>query len=254
MQPRAKDSHKFQEEIRMKIVKLILCLFAISLFAAALLPSARAADTWNQKTTITFDQPVEVPGMILPAGTYTFQLADTFADRNVVQIFNADGSHLITTILVINDYRLKATGKTVMTFNETPGNAPEALRAWFYPGEYWGKEFVYPKVRAVQLAVATQVPVPAVPVDTLDENVIRTAPIVAETPDQREVAVSQVIATTPPAAAPVATATPAPAAVAPDTETAALPHTAGSTPLFALLGALSLGLALGLGFLLKHVS
>ncbi len=241
----------------MKIVKSILCLFAISLFGAALLPSARAADTWNQKTIITFDQPVEVPGMILPAGTYTFKLADTFADRNVVQIFNADGSHIITTILVINDYRLKATGKTVLTFNETPGNAPEALRAWFYPGDYWGKEFVYPKARAIQLAVATQVPVPAVPVDTLDENVIRTAPIVAETPDQREVAVDQVIATTPPAAAPVATATPAeaPAAVAaPETETAALPHTAGSTPLFALLGALSLGLALTLGFLLKRVS
>jgi len=236
----------------MKIVKSILCLFAISLFGAALLPSARAADTWNQKTIITFDQPVEVPGMILPAGTYTFKLADTFADRNVVQIFNADESHIITTILVINDYRLKATGKTVMTFNETPGNAPESLRAWFYPGEYFGKEFVYPRTRAIQLAVATQVPVPAVAVDTMDENTIRTAPIVAETPDQKEVAVTQVIATTP-AAAPAATATPA-AVAAPDTETAALPHTAGSTPLFALLGALSLGLALGLGFILKHVS
>jgi hypothetical protein len=247
----------------------MLFVFVITLLGATVLPNARA-DTWNKKTVVTFSQSVEVPGMILPAGTYTFVLANSQSDRNIVEIFNADGSHIIATILAINDYRLQPTGDTVMKFSERPGDAPDALRAWFYPGDNYGQEFVYPKLRAIQLAETTQVPVPAIPVDTMDDNAIRTAPIVAETPDQKEVEVNKVIATTPPdtsvatatpvaapveTAAPAAVTTPAPVeATAPATSTEALPQTASNMPLLALLGALSIGIALGLGFILKLVS
>jgi hypothetical protein len=231
----------------MKIMKSVFLLLAIALLCATVLPSARA-DTWNKKTVVTFSQAVEVPGKILPAGTYTFVLLDSPADRHIVQIFNADGSQLITTILAINDYRLKPTGDTVMKFSERPGDAPDALRAWFYPGNNFGQEFVYPKVRAVQLAQTAQISVPAVAVETLDETVIKTAPIVAVTPDQKEVEVTTVIQTTPPVAA---VAAPAPVAVK---ETEELPHTAGSMPLIALLGGLSISVALGLKLYLKLAS
>ena len=50
------------------------------------------ADEWNKKTVLTFSQPVEIPGHVLPAGTYMFKLADTLGDRHIVQVFNADGS------------------------------------------------------------------------------------------------------------------------------------------------------------------
>jgi hypothetical protein len=241
----------------MKIVKAVFCSLAITLFGATLLPSARA-DTWTKKTVITFSQAVEVPGKILPAGTYTFQLMDSPSDRHIVQIFNADGSQIITTILAINDYRLQPTGQTVMKFSERPGDSPEALRAWFYPGDNFGQEFVYPKVRAIQLAQTTQIAVPAVAADAIDDNVIKTVPIVAETPDQKEVEVATVIQTTPPAevvtTAPVAVATPAPVHVAAVKETEELPHTASSMPLIALLGGLSISLALGLKLILKLAS
>jgi hypothetical protein len=225
----------------MTTVKTVFCLLAITLLGATLLPSARA-DGWDKKTIITFSQAVEVPGKILPAGTYTFKLLDSPSDRHVVQIFNADGSQIITTILAINDYRLKPTGQTVMKFSERPGDSPEALRAWFYPGDEFGQEFVYPKVRAIQLAQTTHYVVPAVAVDTLDDNVIKTVPIVAVTPEQKEVEVTQVIQTTPPAT------------VAAVKETEELPHTASSMPLIALLGGLSISLALGLKLFLKLAS
>jgi LPXTG-motif cell wall-anchored protein len=231
----------------MKIVKALFCLLAITLVGATLLPSARA-DQWNKKTVVTFSQAVEVPGKILPAGTYTFRLLNTVADRHVVQIFNADGTQILVTTIAINDYRLDATGKTVMKFNESVGDAPEALRAWFYPGDNYGQLFVYPKARAIQLAQTANVIVPAVAADTLDEDALKTAPIVAITPDQKEVEVATVIQTTPPV---VAAATPAPAAVA---EAKELPKTASSMPLFALLGALSIGLAFGLKLFLKLAS
>jgi hypothetical protein len=222
----------------MKIVKTVFCLLALTLFGATLLPSARA-DTWNKRTVVTFSQAVEVPGRVLPAGTYTFKLLDSLSDRNIVQIFNADGSQIITTILAINNYRLEPTGETVMKFSERPGDSPEALRAWFYPGDAFGQEFVYPKVRAIQLAQTTKVIVPAVATETIDDNVIKTVPIVAVTPDQKEVEVAQVIQTAPPAAV---------------KETEELPHTASSMPLIALLGGLSISLAIGLKLFLKLAS
>jgi hypothetical protein len=76
----------------MKNVKAAFCLLAISMFGATVLSSARA-DTWDKKTVVTFNQAVEVPGKVLPAGTYTFQLLDSPSDRHIVQIFTADGSH-----------------------------------------------------------------------------------------------------------------------------------------------------------------
>jgi hypothetical protein len=243
----------------MRIAKSLFLLLTITLLVATVVPNTRA-DTWNKKTVVTFSQAVEVPGKILPAGTYTFVLLDSPADRHIVQIFNADGTQLITTVLAINDYRLKPTGDTVMKFSERPGDTPDALRAWFYPGNNFGQAFVYPKVRAVQLAQTAQIIVPAVAVDTLDETVIKTAPIVAETPDQKEVEVNTAIQTSEPVAvvetpAPVAiVATPAPEAVVAAKETEQLPHTAGSIPLIALLGGLAIGLALGLKLVLKHTS
>jgi hypothetical protein len=243
----------------MKNIKVVLSLLAVATLGATVLPSAHA-DTWNKKTVVTFSQDVEVPGKILPAGTYTFQLLDSNSDRHIVQIFNADGSQIIATILAINDYRLQPTGENVMKFTERPGDSPEALRAWFYPGDNFGQEFVYPKARAIQLAQATHIVVPAVAAETFDDNTIKTAPIVAETPDQKEVEVTTVIQTSPPATvvetpAPVAAvATPAPVEVAAVKQTEELPQTASSLPLVALLGGLSISLALGLKFLLKFAS
>jgi len=227
----------------MKIVKSVFCLLAVMLLGATVLPSARA-DEWNKKTIVTFSQAVEVPGKILPAGTYTFKLLDSPSDRHIVQIFNADGSQIIATILAINNYRLQPTGDTVMKFSERPGDSPDALRAWFYPGDNFGQEFVYPKVRAIQLAQTTKLFIPAVAADTIDDNVMRTIPIVAVTPDQKEVEVASVIQTSPPV-------TQAPVAVK---ETEELPQTASSMPLIALLGGLSISLALGLKLLLKLAS
>ena len=224
----------------METMKAALCLLAVTFVGATVLSSARA-DTWDKKTVVTFNQAVEVPGKVLPAGTYTLKLLDSLSDRHIVQIFSADGSQIITTILAINNYRLEPTGETVMKCSERPGDSPEALRAWFYPGDNFGQEFVYPKVRAIQLAQVAKVIVPAVvAVDPLDDSSLKTIPIIAVTPDQKEVEFDKVIQTTPVVqSAPAATE---------------LPKTASLVPLSATLGAAFIGLALGLKLVLKLAS
>ncbi len=225
----------------MKFVKTIFAVLALTLLGATLAPGAHA-DEWNKKTVMTFSQPVEIPGQILPAGTYTFVLLDSPADRHIVQIFNADGSQIIATVLAINNYRLKPTGDTVVKFAERAGDNPEALKAWFYPGDNFGQEFVYPKQRAIELAVIVKEPVPALAADTD----IKVVPIVAETPEQKEVPVTDVIMVAP-APAPTVTAAPVvETAPAPVVETKQLPQTASQLPLIVLLGLASLGAALAL--------
>jgi len=234
----------------MKSVKTIFAVLSLTLLGATLALGARA-DEWNKKTVMTFSQSVEIPGQVLPAGTYTFVLADSPSDRHIVQIFNEDGSQIIATILAINNYRLQPTGETVMKFSERAGDSPEALRAWFYPGDNFGQEFVYPRLRAIQLAQTTKEIVPAVAAETIDDTTIKTIPIVAVTPDQKEVEVNTVIQTTPPLAE---ATSPAPVAVAPVADTQELPKTAGSTPLIALLGGLAISAALALKLFLKLAS
>jgi len=178
---------------------------------------------------------VEVPGVgaqTLPAGTYVFKLLESPADRHIVQIFNQAEDHVFTTILAIPNYRLKATGKTVVTFRERGEGQPEAIRAWFYPGHNWGEEFVYPKTRALELAKIVNEPVLATPIELpAPVETLKTAPIIAVKPTGEEVAVTEVVQTPPTEVA--AAETPAPAAT--------LPKTASPLPLVGLIGLLSLG-------------
>jgi len=203
-----------------------------------------SGQTRNKRTSVTFSGPVEIPGVdaqVLPAGTYVFRLLDSQSDRHIVQIFNKDESHLYATILAIPNYRLRPTDQTVMTFAERAAGEPQAIRAWFYPGDNSGQEFVYPKKRAVELAKMTNQPVLYIP-DEVAPNIIapvktatepavialKEVPLRAVEPTGKDVAITDVIA--PP---PVRTA-------------AQLPKTAGGLPLLALAGVFCLSLAIAI--------
>jgi Protein of unknown function (DUF2911) len=141
----------------MKIGKVFAIGLGLFLWAS-ILPRSWA-DEWNQATKITFSAPVEIPGAVLAAGTYYFTLLNDDADRNIVQIWNADRTKLIATELTVANERLKPTGKTVIKFSERPVDTPEALRAWFYPGDNYGHEFVYPESAARRIAKRVNQPV-----------------------------------------------------------------------------------------------
>jgi hypothetical protein len=194
------------------------------------------ADEWDQKTVFTFSGPVEVPGQVLSAGTYVFKLADSTSDRNIVQVFDKNEDHLYGTFLTVPDYRLKPTGKIIITFDERPAGDPEAVKAWFYPGENYGHDFVYPKVRAVALAKVNNAPVASMPTE-LSANTtaptksiqepqvvaMKQAPLKAQQPTEEEVEIADIFLAPPP------------------TEIATeLPKTASALPLVGVLGLLSL--------------
>lgn len=228
------------------------CLAA--LLGAALTTSAMA-DEWNKKTVVTFSGPVEIPGVhvkgwdILPAGTYVFKLVNSPSDRHIVQIFNKDETVVHATVLAVPNYRLKPTGKTVITFHERPAGQPEAIRAWFYPGATSGEEFVYGKKRAMDMAKDHKTPVMFTQIESVESSEplttetpavaeMRSAPLLAYNTAGDEVAVSEVVEPLPASA---------------ETAMAELPRTASVEPMIAMLGLIALAGATGMTILRKRV-
>jgi hypothetical protein len=113
------------------------------------------ADEFNKMTYLTFSGPVQVPGVVLPAGTYMFKLADPDSGRRVIQVWDKEGTKLYTTLLTIPDQMMEAKDDPVVLFTETPSGEPQAVKSWFYTGERNGYEFVYPKDQAMKIAQAT---------------------------------------------------------------------------------------------------
>ena len=177
--------------------KPFVFIFCLALLFAVAMPSAMA-DEWDKATKLTFNEPVEVPGLVLTAGTYWFTLADSDSDRNIVQIWDADRMHLITTILAIPDYRLQPTGKTIVHFEERPSDSPEAIHSWYYPGANYGEEFVYPKTRAALFAKQTSRQVLSMPDEPpVDTTQIKQTPVKAINPSGEEIEITEIVASEP---------------------------------------------------------
>jgi hypothetical protein len=127
--------------------------FIALLFAFAIMPLVSHADANNQATKFTFSQPVQIPGQVLPAGTYWFQLADT-PNRDMVRVFAADHITLVATLSTFRRERPDGDDDLAITLADRGPGQPEAVVAWFYVGDTDGHEFLYPKQEARELAHA----------------------------------------------------------------------------------------------------
>src|SRR5712692_5233781 len=220
---------------KMNFVRSLVAACA-ALILVLLAPSLQA-DQWNKKTILTISDPVQLPNQVLEPGTYVFKLLDSPADRHIVQVFDKDEKHLITTVLAIPNYRLQPRGKTEVDFWETPAGQPKAMRAWFYPGDNFGQEFAY------SAAMSSQISANNSNVKVLTEESTTVASISAPEP--------QPAAQPAPAPAPEPTTTaavtpePVPQAVERErtmepyvapAERTELPHTGSNYPLIGLAG------------------
>jgi len=126
-------------------------VFCFILACVVFLPAARA-DDWNQMTKMEFSEPVEIPGAVLPAGTYWVVLLSNQSDRDIVRIFSSDWSEIYATVLTVPTERMQATNRTEIRFAERPHSQPEALLKWYYPGLLIGHEFLYREKEEKELA------------------------------------------------------------------------------------------------------
>jgi LPXTG-motif cell wall-anchored protein len=244
-----------------KVLTVVACFVLIAgiIFKA----HYASADTWNKKTVLTTHQPLRVPGATLPPGKYVFKLADSGSNRNIVQVFNEDETRVLATIQALPNRRLQPAGDNQFTLGETPKGSPQALKAWFYPGDTFGQEFIYSKSETAQIAAQVKEDVPGIS-DTEVKEIPSTAaetasvqpvnepsdsekePVRSPEPENAALQPSTDPAESAPAAAQQQPATEQPATVqesAPIQKSASLPKTGSPYPLLGLVGLLSLGAA-----------
>src|SRR5262245_11739283 len=137
----------------MKTNRVLNIVFAVILVSGAAAPLARA-DRSDQVTQLTFNQPIQIHGQVLPAGTYWFVLDRNSSNRGIVRIFSSDWKKLYATAQTISAERKQVADRTALTFAEQESSL--ALITWFYPGELIGHEFLYSKAESMELAGARQ--------------------------------------------------------------------------------------------------
>ena len=127
---------------KQNIIPLVLAAMLLTLS----LGSGAKADDWNKKTVVTFEQDVEIPGWVLPAGTYVFKLLNSSSSRFIVQVWDQDEMHLITTLMTVGDSYPNPTGHSyfVLDTSQTDEGFPPAVVSWFFAGSDEGRDFIYP--------------------------------------------------------------------------------------------------------------
>jgi hypothetical protein len=94
----------------------------------------------NHQNKLTFSRPVALPGVVLPAGSYTFDLASDTADvvvvRNRTKVF-----YMGFTNQVLRPTWMPSGG--LVMIGEAPANEPPPVTAWYEIGGTIGHEFRY---------------------------------------------------------------------------------------------------------------
>jgi hypothetical protein len=159
----------------MRFWRSLQLLIGVVIFGLAFVPRVRA-DVSNQKVIFTFSRPVEIPGKVIGPGTYVFRVLDTPGSQNIVQVLDKDETHVIATYITVGEEVSKPYEKPYIVFEETSEGSPVAIRAWFYPGDTLGHEFVYSRPWASELARANKKPAQAMPSEVTADSSKATSP------------------------------------------------------------------------------
>jgi LPXTG-motif cell wall-anchored protein len=187
----------------------------------------------TEKTLFSISEPTAVGASILEPGTYRIKVVRLSYNRNLVQVTDREGAHVYAQALatphpIVTD---EAIPESKFMYYPATATKPRALRTWFAPNTPYGQDFIYPKGRAEEMAVAYNAPVLAMPEKTAEAE-LPTTPLFTMTPQKTEE--PYVVPALPETR--VAVAKPLPK----------LPKTASRTPLLALAGLAALGGALAL--------
>ena len=132
-------------------------LVALALFGSLQMVDAKPKDPSKFYVTMTghpghvsgaltdqimkFDKPVQIPGAVLPAGTYLFQ----FLTPSFIRVTSPDRRQVFTTFTTIPVSRTVPPYRGQVRFQTLGGAEPLRLLAWYLPGSSDGNQPIYPK-------------------------------------------------------------------------------------------------------------
>ena len=120
---------------------VVTCGIVVALGAALVdaFPATPARTTY-----LTFNVPIGLPGVTLPAGTYIFERAEPFGNPNVVRVLARDRSAVYLMALTRTIPRPHGMKSDVfVTLGEAVAGRVRPITAWFPAGGSSGNEFIY---------------------------------------------------------------------------------------------------------------
>jgi len=122
-----------------KSVRVIVSAMAMALLVA----SVGHGGAFSHENRVKFSRPVALPGVVLPAGTYSFDVVSPTAS-DVVVVRGADSGKLYYlgfTTLISRPRHMSSN--LPIAFGEAAAHEPPPIAAWFELNDTTGHAFIY---------------------------------------------------------------------------------------------------------------
>jgi hypothetical protein len=117
---------------------------AVGAFLLGGLSQPVKANGWSMhRELLTFSAPIALPGVVLAAGTYAFEIPSEVASHTVVRVSSTDGRKIYLTAFTLEVRRPNSADAPKVTFHEAATNAPHPVNIWYPNGDESGKQFIY---------------------------------------------------------------------------------------------------------------
>ena len=126
--------------------RLALAAGAAALVAALVPVASDAGSPSSRLTRIQVNRTLALPGVTLPPGSYTFEVANPSTSANTVMVLSAPGQPQVNFLGLTRPVaRPRNLAKDqVITIGEAPAGAPIPITAWYPIGSARGHQFIYP--------------------------------------------------------------------------------------------------------------
>lgn len=101
------------------------------------------ASGFSHENRLTFSRPVSLPGIVLPAGEYSFNVASPTALDVVVVRHQRSGKVLYMGFTNTVERPHNMSPNAPITFGEAPASEPRPISTWYEIGNSTGHQFLY---------------------------------------------------------------------------------------------------------------
>ncbi len=127
------------------MMKQVLTAAAVgALFLGGALAQPTTASAWSvHRELLTFNAPIALPGVVLAAGTYTFEIPSEGASHTVVRVSSQDGRRVYLTQFTLEVKRPNRADQPKIMFGEAAAGTARPINVWYPDGSENGKQFIY---------------------------------------------------------------------------------------------------------------
>ena len=111
--------------------KFVLTACAVVVLALLGAASTQAWSSLTRTNHLTFSGPVALPGVVLPAGSYTFEAGPQDTDSTIVRVLTRNERRPVYQGFTTRVSRPAGTAVPVVMFGEAPAGQPMPISIWY---------------------------------------------------------------------------------------------------------------------------